>query len=103
MRQKQQQHDAVAIGPGSPAGSPSGTTSAAAGEAEAIYKSNCMGCHGVDLSGGVGPNLQKVGGKLSTADVSARISAGGNGMPAFKGTLTDDQINALASWLSGMK
>ncbi|MBD3919232.1 cytochrome c [Paenibacillus sp. PR3] len=78
-----------------------GTVDAAA--AETVYKANCISCHAVDLAGGIGPNLQKVGGKLSVADITKRIDEGGGGMPAFKGTLSDTDIANLAGWLGSMK
>lgn len=71
--------------------------------AEAIYKSNCVTCHGADLTGGVGPSLQKIGAKLSKDQIAAKIANGGAGMPAFKNTLEDNEIAALADWLSTKK
>lgn len=70
--------------------------------AETVYKANCVSCHAVDLAGGVGPNLQKVGGALSVTDIRNKIEQGG-GMPAFKGTLSDTDIANLAGWLGTMK
>jgi cytochrome c551 len=90
--------------PGSPAGSPAaspGTGGAAA--AQALYKQNCIACHAADLRGGVGPNLQKVGARMTAEQIAARINAGGGGMTAFKGVLTDAQIHTLADWLSTKK
>ncbi|MFC3799432.1 c-type cytochrome [Cohnella sp. GCM10012308] len=83
--------------------SPSGTTTSSGEGAETIYKAQCIACHAADLSGGVGPNLTDVGARLSTDEISSRIHNGGGGMPAFKGTLTDDQINTLVNWLSTKK
>ncbi|SEO12787.1 cytochrome c [Paenibacillus sp. OV219] len=74
-----------------------GTVDTAA--AETVFKSNCVSCHAADLSGGMGPNLQKVGGRLSVDEISTRIHQGGGGMPAFQGQLTDDEITNLAGWL----
>ncbi|MDG0809721.1 c-type cytochrome [Cohnella rhizosphaerae] len=96
---------------------PSGGTheaapSASAGEAPAavdaeaataIYKSNCLACHGDQLQGGMGPALTKVGADMSEADIHKQILNGGGGMPAFKGTLTDEQIATLTSWLAAKK
>ncbi|MDG0809556.1 c-type cytochrome [Cohnella rhizosphaerae] len=83
--------------------SPGGTTTASGEDAETIYKAQCIACHAADLSGGVGPKLTDVGARLSTDELSTRIHNGGGGMPAFKGTLTDDQINTLVNWLSTKK
>ncbi|MBP1155918.1 MULTISPECIES: cytochrome c [unclassified Paenibacillus] len=71
--------------------------------AEAIYRSNCVTCHGADLTGGSGPNLQKVGARLSKDQIVAKIENGGAGMPAYKNTLEDNEIAALAEWLSTKK
>ncbi|WP_123041964.1 c-type cytochrome [Cohnella candidum] len=90
-----------AASPASPAASPSG----AAGNvnAEAVFKQNCIACHGADLHGGVGPNLTAVGSRLSSDAIAAKISAGGGGMTAFKGVLSDAEIHALADWLAAKK
>ncbi|MFF2886435.1 c-type cytochrome [Paenibacillus sp. NPDC057967] len=78
-----------------------GTVDAAA--AEAIYKQNCIGCHAVDLSGGVGPNLTKVGAKLSVDEIKATITNGRGGMPAYKDQLSSADIDTLSNWLASMK
>ncbi|MCU6711719.1 cytochrome c [Paenibacillus sp. J5C_2022] len=74
-----------------------------AAEAEAVYKQNCVGCHAVDLAGKAGPNLQKVGAKLTTEQIHTRISNGGGGMPAYKDQLSKDEIDALTNWLAAKK
>ena len=73
--------------------------------AEAVYKQNCVSCHGDNLEGRLpgNTNLQNVGSRLSRDQIYNRILNGGNGMPAFNGTLSADQINALADWLSAKK
>jgi len=93
-----------------PAGSPTGTTTApapggtvAAADAEALYKSKCVACHAADLHGGVGPNLQAVGSRMSPDDIAAKIANGGGGMTAFKSVLTDDEIRSLSDWLAAKK
>lgn len=78
-------------------------TPADAKGAEDMYKSNCASCHGDQMQGGVGPNLQKVGGSLSTTQIYNQIIKGGGVMPPFKGKLTDEQIVNLTSWLSTKK
>ncbi len=86
------------VSPGAPAGTPdpaAGTVSA-----EAVYSTSCITCHAADLSGGMGPELQKVGSRMTADEIGNRIANGGGGMPAFKGNLTDDQINALTQWLA---
>ncbi|WP_277345831.1 c-type cytochrome [Paenibacillus sp. HB172176] len=74
-----------------------------AAAAETVYKKSCIGCHAVDLSGGAGPNLQKVGAEMTVDQINQQISNGGGGMPGFKGQLTDDEIATLSNWLASMK
>ena len=82
-----------------------------------IYKANCAACHGANAEGA--PNWSKKGGdgKLPPPPLDASghgwhhpksalvqtIKEGtlklGGGMPAWKGTLTDDDIEAVVSWI----
>lgn len=73
--------------------------------AESIFKQNCVACHGDNLEGKMGgnTNLQKVGSKLSRDQIIHQIESGGNGMPGFRGNLSDQQISALADWLAAKK
>lgn len=73
--------------------------------AEALYKKQCLSCHGDQLQGRVGPstNLTKVGGKLSREQLVAQIANGGSGMPGFKNTLNETEIGTLADWLAAKK
>ncbi|OXM83038.1 c-type cytochrome [Paenibacillus rigui] len=71
--------------------------------AEASYKQSCISCHGNDLAGKIGPNLQKAGSKLSDQQLYTIIQNGRGGMPAFKNTLKDDEIINLAKWLAEKK
>ena len=66
------------------------------------FKGNCASCHGED---GAGTSLGKAMQapdlrseqvqKLSDAELNTTISEGKNNMPAFKATLSADQIQAL--------
>ncbi|TBL69909.1 c-type cytochrome [Paenibacillus thalictri] len=71
--------------------------------AEAIYKQSCIACHGNDLEGKIGPNLQKVGGKLSNQQIYKVLQNGKGGMPSFKSTLKDEELVNLAKWLAEKK
>jgi len=92
-----------------PAASPSGTQSetmpgtVADSDAEALYQAKCVACHATDLSGGMGPELQTVGSRMSADDIAAIIANGGRGMTAFKGILSDAEIKTLADWLAAKK
>lgn len=71
--------------------------------AEAIYKQSCIACHGNDLEGKIGPNLQKVGGRLSDQQLYKLLLNGKGSMPSFKGTLKDEELVNLAKWLADKK
>ncbi|OME99278.1 hypothetical protein BK127_38900 [Paenibacillus sp. FSL H7-0331] len=66
----------------------------------AIYKANCISCHGDKLEGTLGPNLQQVGSRLSKEQIAAKVQNGGGSMPAFKSKLKDADVESLAEWLS---
>ncbi|MEC0239839.1 cytochrome c [Paenibacillus dokdonensis] len=68
-----------------------------------LYKKNCLSCHAADLSGKVGPNLKEIGSKLSKEEIIERITLGRSGMPSFKNRLSEQDIEALGSWLADKK
>lgn len=73
-------------------------------EAMTLYNANCMACHATDLSGGGSfPSLQNVGSKYDASQIAGIITNGRNGMPAFQGKLTEDEINVLSQWLAAKK
>ncbi|MCI1777827.1 cytochrome c [Paenibacillus lautus] len=73
-------------------------------EAMTLYNANCMACHATDLAGGGNfPSLQNVGSKYDASEIAGIISNGRNGMPAFQGRLTEDEINVLSQWLAAKK
>ncbi|GIP15784.1 hypothetical protein J40TS1_14260 [Paenibacillus montaniterrae] len=78
------------------------TLKQAPADVEAIYKARCISCHAIDLSGKMGEqtNLQQVHVRLSYDEIAAKISMGGKTMPAFEESLSAEEINALAAWLS---
>lgn len=66
------------------------------------FKGNCASCHGDDGAGTAlgkamqAPDLRSQDvQKLSDADLAKAISDGKNNMPAFKATLSAEQIQAL--------
>jgi mono/diheme cytochrome c family protein len=71
--------------------------------AQALFKQSCTSCHGVDLAGDFGPNLQKVGGRLTKEQITTQITNGGESMPSFEKKLNTDEIQALAYWLASKK
>ena len=78
---------------------------AAAPPAAALYQRNCASCHGPEGEGRqVGavtvPSIRE-GRPASYTDerLFQQIYNGGNGMPPFKYSLTDDEITALARFV----
>ena len=77
-----------------------GAGGAGADDPEALFTANCSSCHTLSAagsSGTIGPNLDQS--TLDEAAVAEQIRNGGGGMPAFGDQLTDEQIDALATWL----
>ena len=69
---------------------------------KALFTANCGSCHTLadaGTTGTTGPNLDDA--KPTLEKALAQIKAGGDGMPAFEGTLTAEQIQALAEYLVG--
>jgi cytochrome c551 len=90
----------------SPAASAAPSSDSKYVKAEELFKkTNCISCHGVDLSGRVGPktNLQKIGSAYTPEQISNQIRGGGGGMPGYESKLTADEIQLLTVWLSSKK
>jgi mono/diheme cytochrome c family protein len=82
-----------------------GTTAAATGGAAdgaAVFASaGCGGCHTLEAagsSGQTGPNLDDV--QPSKDAVAEQVRNGGGGMPAFGDRLSDEEIDAVATYVS---
>jgi cbb3-type cytochrome c oxidase subunit III len=70
-------------------------------DGKVIFKTKCGGCHtlaAAGTSGTQGPNLDQL--KPAFARAKAQVEHGGGIMPAFKGTLTDAQITAVAKFVA---
>jgi mono/diheme cytochrome c family protein len=79
----------------------SGGTQNASAQGKTVFTSNCKGCHTLKAAaatGSVGPNLDDV--KPDKATVQRQVENGGGPMPAFKGKLSDAQINAVSTYVS---
>lgn len=69
--------------------------------AMSVAESACIACHAADLNGNVGPSLLGIGNTKTVEEIHNIIKNGTEGgMPSFEGTLTDEEINELAVWLS---
>ena len=73
----------------------------AAATPDKIFEQNCSSCHGQNLEGGAGPNLQHIGGKLSKDAILKQINNGGGVMPG--GLIKGDDATKVAEWLSKKK
>lgn len=62
-----------------------------------VFAGNCLGCHGPEGRGGVGPTLEPAG---FASLVSAMVDRGGIDMPAFGQALDQAQIDAVAEYVS---
>lgn len=86
------------------------STEAGGGEAEApdaegktVFTANCGGCHTLadaGTNGAVGPNLDDL--KPTDAQVKTMVTNGRNAMPSFKGTLSPEEITAVAAYVSSV-
>jgi mono/diheme cytochrome c family protein len=88
---------------------PTGTTGtetapAAGGDAAAgqqVFADNCSVCHGASGTGGNGgPDLTSIPEAADNAKVVAQVTNGGGGMPAFKGVLSDSDIQNVAAYVT---
>jgi mono/diheme cytochrome c family protein len=71
-------------------------------DGKTIFSTTCGGCHtlaAAGTSGNVGPNLDQA--KPSKALVLDRVTNGKGQMPSFKGSLDEQQIQAVADYVSG--
>lgn len=70
-------------------------------EAEKIFQQSCSSCHGGNLEGGFGPNLQKVGDKYSQEEIEEIIA---NGQGQMKGGIVKgEEATTVAAWLAEQK
>ena len=75
-----------------------------------LYKSKCQGCHGA--AGKATPMGKKIGARdfqdpdvasMSADELATVTKDGKNKMPAYKGKLTDQQIDELVKYIKAMK
>ncbi len=68
-----------------------------------LYETNCTSCHGIDLEGGGNyPTLRGVEKKYSVRELTALVATGRRMMPGFS-HLTDEERNAIAAFVMGLK
>ena len=69
-------------------------------DAEAVAQGKCIGCHGGDLTGGMGPAL--AGTKLSKDEIKETIKNGKGAMPP-QGITDDAELDAMADYILSLK
>lgn|SRR5690242_3319628 len=81
-----------------------------ADKTQSLYKSKCQACHGVD--GKATTMGKKLGARdfqdpgvtsMSDDDLKQITSTGKNKMPAYKGKLTEQQIDDLVKYIKELK
>jgi cbb3-type cytochrome c oxidase subunit III len=76
---------------------------AAATDGKSIFETNCGSCHtmkAAGTTGTIGPNLDTIAPPLSLDVVKHQVENGGGAMPAFKGSLTPEQIDAVSKFVA---
>lgn len=79
-------------------------TSAPAADGKAVYLQRCVGCHAIDGSGIVGPDIRpdKVLEKYaSAAAMEALVRTGLGEMPEFASKLSDEEVAAVVAYVRG--
>ena len=71
------------------------------GNGQSVYINNCATCHGSKGEGGIGPKLG--GGAVASrfpnvSDEILVVTSGRDGMPAWSGRLTADEIKAVVEY-----
>ena len=69
-------------------------------QGETVYSANCARCHGPDGEGGVGPQLGDgaVEANLTLEEHTEVVTDGRNGMPAWEGQLSPEEIDAVVQY-----
>jgi mono/diheme cytochrome c family protein len=76
-----------------------GTSNLALGQQ--LFTDNCSVCHGATGQGGNGgPDLTAIPSAKNLQRVIAQVTNGGGAMPPFKGQLTEQQIRAVAAYVT---
>jgi alcohol dehydrogenase (cytochrome c) len=80
-----------------------GAEAMGAGDAEAggeVFAENCSVCHGATGHGGNGgPDLRTMPKAKTQAGAEEQVTNGGGGMPPFKGTLSEEEIKNVATYV----
>ena len=78
-------------------------TPAAIAAGEAVYKANCVACHGAELQGGIGPNLVDStwihGSKPEEIVSTITNGVAAKGMPTWGPILGNEKIGQVAAYI----
>jgi mono/diheme cytochrome c family protein len=75
----------------------------AAGGSQVWSQAGCGGCHTLQAAGSAGtagPNLDYL--RPSAGTVAAQVASGGGGMPSFSGSLSNSEIQSVATWVASV-
>lgn len=64
---------------------------------ESVYKNNCSTCHGNQLEGGFGPNIENINEKFSKEELMDIFKNGKGMMP--KMLISEDEKEKLTDWI----
>ena len=84
--------------PANNSGSSSDTVTADAGNEAKLYKNKCSQCHGNNLEGGIGPELDEIGSSMYLEEIEEIIVSGKGAMPG--NILKGEDVTAVAAWLA---
>ncbi|MDO9353220.1 MAG: cytochrome c [Solirubrobacteraceae bacterium] len=91
-------------GSGSGGGGSVKTITAATDGAQIFKEATCASCHTLAAAGAegrIGPNLDE--NKPPAAEVVEKVTNGDGSMPAFKGRLSTEQIQAVAEYVASVE
>lgn len=93
---------AAGCGGSTPASTASGPAGQQQAQGQHVFETvGCSSCHTLAAAGAhgqVGPNLDQL--RPSAADVRQQVEHGGGGMPSFAGTLSPNEIQAVAAYVA---
>lgn len=80
------------------------STDPAVMQAVALYKRDCLVCHGPQFEGKMPRAAMKnVGSKLNADQIRDKILNGSGGMIAYKNRLSEEEVTLLTDWLASKK
>jgi quinohemoprotein ethanol dehydrogenase len=82
-------------------GNSQGTKAPSVADGQKVFAANCSVCHGATGHGGNGgPDLTSIPSAKQMAVVVKQVENGGGGMPAFRGQLTQQEIEDVSTYVT---